>query len=366
MRHSISVPTLLLDQERCLRNIKRMADKAATNQVSLRPHFKTHQSLTIGRWFRDFGIEQITVSSVRMAQHFVQDGWQDITIAFPVNVLEIRAIKELASQISLKLVVENPEGVAALQNAKLTANVFIKADTGAGRTGLGADQWDEIDTLTEQIKAVHNLHFKGFLCHAGHSYKARSKKAILEVHHQSLEIMQQFKKRYESTFPQLVYSIGDTPTCSVADTFPDINEIRPGNFVFYDLTQSQIGSCSADDIAVAMACPVVAKHLDRHEIIIYGGGIHFSKDRLVLSNGQTVYGQLVSPSDLSWSITADTSYVRSLSQEHGVIAASPEVFKRTKIGDIVYILPVHSCMTADLMKKYQLTNGHLIDDMLQY
>jgi len=33
-----------------------------------------------------------------------------------------------------------------------------------------------------------------------------------------------------------------------------VDEIRPGNFVFYDLMQYRIGSCSVGQIAVAMAC----------------------------------------------------------------------------------------------------------------
>lgn len=38
-----------------------------------------------------------------------------------------------------------------------------------------------------------------------------------------------------------------------------------------------IGSCSADDIVVAVVCPVVAKHEERGEMVIYGGAVHFFK-----------------------------------------------------------------------------------------
>jgi D-serine deaminase-like pyridoxal phosphate-dependent protein len=82
----ISVPTLLLDEGRARRNIFRMADKAASNQVRFRPHFKTHQSAAVGEWFRDVGVTAITVSSVEMARYFAAHGWNDITFAFPVNV----------------------------------------------------------------------------------------------------------------------------------------------------------------------------------------------------------------------------------------------------------------------------------------
>ena len=86
--NAITRPTLLLDVVRARRNIARMADKARRNGVRFRPHFKTHQSAAIGAWFRAEGVACITVSSVTMARYFADQGWQDITIVFPVNVRE--------------------------------------------------------------------------------------------------------------------------------------------------------------------------------------------------------------------------------------------------------------------------------------
>lgn len=71
----------------------------------MRPHFKTHQSKTVGHWFREVGIDRITVSSAGMAGYFAADGWQDITIAFPVNVREMETIVDLSSKVDLGLLV---------------------------------------------------------------------------------------------------------------------------------------------------------------------------------------------------------------------------------------------------------------------
>ena len=60
-----------------------------------------------------------------------------------------------------------------------------------------------------------------------------------------------------------IFSIGDTPAMSVVDNFDVIDEIRPGNFVFYDVMQQNIGFCYFEDIAVALAVQVVAKHPER-------------------------------------------------------------------------------------------------------
>ena len=110
----ITKPTLLLNEEIARSNIKRMVEKADRNNVKLRPHFKTHQSHEVGRWFREAGVDRITVSSLSMAGYFAHDGWDDITVAFPANLLEIDLINELASGIRLNLLVESVESAEFL------------------------------------------------------------------------------------------------------------------------------------------------------------------------------------------------------------------------------------------------------------
>ena len=57
-----SYPFLQLDEVKVRNNIKKMAAKASGSGIKFRPHFKTHQSLEIGNWFREFPIDGITVS----------------------------------------------------------------------------------------------------------------------------------------------------------------------------------------------------------------------------------------------------------------------------------------------------------------
>ncbi len=107
----IHQPTLILNEERARRNIHGMAAKAAANQVRLRPHFKTHQSALIGEWFRDEGIDAITVSSLSMARYFAEHGWENITVAFPFNLREIEELWDLGERCHLELLVDSVESV---------------------------------------------------------------------------------------------------------------------------------------------------------------------------------------------------------------------------------------------------------------
>ena len=122
--NEITQPTLIVNEAICRENIQKMAAKAKRNGVIFRPHFKTHQSSSIGEWFRDEGVRAITVSSVKMAENFSKNGWKDITIAFPVNILEIHAIDQLAAKIKLTLLVDQIETVNYL-NDQLSNNVCL-------------------------------------------------------------------------------------------------------------------------------------------------------------------------------------------------------------------------------------------------
>ncbi|MCB0488338.1 MAG: alanine racemase [Cyclobacteriaceae bacterium] len=353
----ISRPTLLLDRKKCLANIDRIVSKANKSDVVLRPHFKTHQSHEIGRWFRDRGVEKCTVSSLHMAEYFAEDGWDDITVAFPVNHHEIEVINRLASKITLNILIASIESVPLIQSGlKHNVNAFLDIDTGYHRTGFAPDNVKEIDEAVQLIDRSPVMRFAGFLSHAGHTYKCRSQKEIKSIHQEEMEIMFGLENKYRSAFKDLIMSVGDTPSASVLDRFEGMTEIRPGNLVFYDLVQERIGSCTKDQIALAMACPVVAVYPERNEAIIYGGGVHFSKDSMTIDD-RTSFGEVVEKTDKGWSTSSTGSYLKSLSQEHGIVHV-PE--NNLKVGDVVLVLPVHACLTADAMGSYTTLEGEKV------
>jgi D-serine deaminase-like pyridoxal phosphate-dependent protein len=220
-------PTLILRAEVAKANIAWMADKANKAGVRFRPHFKTHQSAHVGQWYKEAGVTAITVSSVTMVQYFARAGWNDITIAFPVNIREVAAINELASKVSLNLVVESLETVSFLAKALTHAvKVWIKTDTGYKRTGIDWQNIRGVVDLAKSIKQHDTLHFAGLLAHAGHSYKEYTLDRILDIHQQTLSRLQELKSELEQAhFNDCELSLGDTPSCSLADDFTGVNEI---------------------------------------------------------------------------------------------------------------------------------------------
>lgn len=357
-------PTLLLDEAAARANIQRIAAKARTAGVAFRPHFKTHQSLEIGSWFRDEGVEQITVSSLDMAEYFGNNGWKDITLAFSTNLRQLAGIDRLASQIRLGLLVESPETAAALgQGLQSDLDIWLKIDAGAGRTGLAWDQPELVSQVAEQIHRYPQLHLRGLLTHAGNTYAAPNPSAAEGIFIAANERMNNLRAVLQARgLGPLLVSVGDTPGCSASSDFKGVDEIRPGNFVFFDALQFKIGACRVEDIAVALACPVVALHPQKGEAVIYGGAIHLSKDTLGWQ-GEPIYGLVCRAENGRWDRPLVDGVVSRLSQEHGILKLGPQDLSSLKVGDLVCILPAHSCLTAQAMGRYLCLDGRWIEMM---
>lgn len=363
----ITRPTLVVDKDVCIRNIERMAEKTKQYNLHFRPHFKTHQSAQIGDWFRVSGVDAITVSSVRMAEYFAAHGWNDITIAFSLNILELENINRLAASINLNVLVENKEAAGILvQKAREKMGVFIKIDTGYHRTGVLSNQTGLIDNILNEINENKKLSFKGFLSHTGHTYHARSTHEIFSFHFDALLKLKMLKTRYIKEYPQLKVSLGDTPSASICGNFDGIDELRPGNFVFYDLMQLHLGVCKIEDIAVRMVCPVVAKHISRNEVVIYGGAVHFSKEFIPNTDGKPLFGRIIIRRGNDRILLDTNNYLTRLSQEHGIIKVMQNHLKDFQVGDLVEVLPVHSCLTANLMGQLLSSDGTVIKMMPKY
>ncbi len=358
-------PVVVIDEAVCRTNIQKMAKKAAEKGLRFRPHFKTHQSAAIGQWFRDAGTSAITVSSVSMARYFAREGWDDITIAFPANIAEMEEINRLAGSIRLNLLADHEETVRFLAGAaESSAGIWIETDTGHHRSGAGTGDLRRIDRLLDILSTNDRLTFKGFLSHTGNTYSARSAGEIREMHTEALQKMCSLKAYYRQWWPNLEISLGDTPSCSVCDNWEGADEIRPGNFVFFDLFQWNLGVCRQEEVAVRVFCPVVSLSPGRREAVVYGGAVHFSKDFLLRSRGKRGYGAVVThhPETGKPEFRHDF-YLAALSQEHGIVRGPAEAIRSLRIGDLLEIVPVHSCLTADLAGHYLTTGGLKIAKM---
>ncbi|MGM0627596.1 MAG: alanine racemase [Candidatus Fermentibacterota bacterium] len=334
--------------------MRAMAEKARRLGLGFRPHFKTHQSLEVGGWFRDAGVRSIAVSSLEMARYFISDGWSDITLAIPLNPRQLSLARELCARAELGFTVDSEEALRAIgrMGSHRKPPVWLELDCGDGRTGVRWDDGPLLERLAETAFA-EGLRLAGVLSHAGQTYAAAGPSGVLEAHGTAMERLETALEALGDRAEGIEVSWGDTPSCRLADGFGPATELRPGNFVFFDLMQLMLGSCSPEEIAVSVLCPVISSRPAEGRAVLYGGAVHLSKEYLTL-DGTRVYGALASPDSASpFEPDLSLPLVR-LSQEHGVVGAPGAGLR---VGDLVSVVPVHSCLACDLYSEYMLQEG---------
>src|SRR5688572_11370303 len=258
----LSTPSLILDIERVRRNASRMSQVARRSKVSLRPHIKTHKCIEVARIQTEGHDGAITVSTLAEAREFPRHGFNDITYAVPIEKGKFNdAIEIVASGVKLNLLTDDADTVKALDDASRTAgvafDVFLKIDCGTHRVGVEPETPAAIE-IPRLLSSAKNLDLAGILTHAGHSYNAHSKDEIIAVAHHERDVMVSLAEKLRADGIDVpTVSIGSTPTMSLVDHLDGIDEIRPGNYIFYDGFQATPGSCSFDDTALTVLAAII-------------------------------------------------------------------------------------------------------------
>jgi D-serine deaminase-like pyridoxal phosphate-dependent protein len=225
----------------------------------------------------------------------------------------------------------------------------MKIDCGYHRAGVDPSDPSSVE-MAHSIARSPWTELQGLLAHGGHGYQARSRDEILpyaqEERDQTLALAAVLRDA-GIEIPSL--SIGSTPTMCAVDHLSGIDEIRPGNYIFFDRSQVSIGSCEPGEIAVSVLCSVIGRYPSRHTAIVDAGGLAMSKDA---GDGCQDFGEIL---DLEGRPLPGLRLV-GLSQEHGKIHADPG-FELPEIHSLLRIRPNHSCLSAALFPEYHVHRG---------
>jgi D-serine deaminase-like pyridoxal phosphate-dependent protein len=361
----IKTPSVLLDLSRVRRNAERMREIAHRTNVRLRPHIKTHKCIEVARIQTVGHRGAVTVSTLAEARAFARHGFSDITYAVPIERGKFAEAVEISrlGGIRLNLLTDDAGTVKALDASAGAAGVrfevFVKIDCGTHRVGVEPHSEEAVE-IPRIITDTKNLNFAGILTHAGHSYNVKTKDEILEVARHERDSMVGLAERLRGQSIEVpTVSIGSTPTMSTVDHLDGIDEIRPGNYIFFDAFQATLGSCTFEDTALTVLAAVVHTDLSRNKLVIDAGAIALSKDRgpFGLDPG-CGYGHVL---DLDGNETG--LRVTGMSQEHGeIVAEDGAMIKRFKVGDRVRVLANHSCLTAAQHSYFNVVeDGRIVD-----
>jgi len=353
----LQTPSLVLDLEILERNLRRMALRMRKLKVSMRPHFKTHRNLEIVETQQELKAVGFTVSTVDEARVLVNAGYRDITWAYPVIPNQIYALDNMLQQARLRLLVDSHEAIHALERELDLADpihVWLKVDCGYHRAGVDPQGPLAVE-LAQRLDTSDAFTFDGILSHSGHAYQGRGREALARYAEEERQVMVACAERLRALGVEVPgVSVGSTPAMSAAENLEGVTEVRPGNYVFYDYSQCEIGSCEVKDCALTVATTVISSQPGAGHSVIDAGALALSKDPGPSWVDPPTFGRIYRDYNAA-ELDPDLRIV-SLSQEHGIVNGS------FPVGTRLRILPNHSCLTMPNFEIYNVVRGERIVD----
>ena len=368
----LPTPALVVDVDRLEANLRTMAERCARLGVSLRPHVKTHKCVEIAERQRALGPPEpsaghdagagITVSTLEEARVFAEHGFGDMTWAFPVIPGRLSEAVEIAQRATLRLVIDSPEALAAVEATDHPFHVWLAVDCGYHRVGVDPESELALDLardLARSLAGSGHLVFDGILTHGGHAYDVRSRDEAARVAEQERSVMAGFAERLrhhpEGGIEVPGVSVGSTPGMSAVRRLDGVTEARPGNYAYYDFTQVAIGSCTTRQCALTVLSTVVSCQPGARHAVCDAGALALSKDP---GAWRDEHGAPTSPpgwgeiyADYDAGILHPDLRLASLSQEHGILSAP------VPVGTRLRILPNHSCLTNACFDRVHAVSG---------
>lgn len=337
----VETPAAVVDLDRLEANIARMADRAASAGVALRPHAKTHKSVEVAALQLDAGAAGLTVATLREAEAFAEGGCTDLFVAYPLwaGGGRARRLRTLHEGVRLRVGVDNIDSAEtlamAVKDVQPPLEVLIEVDSGGSRTGVSVDN---VKGLAKQCLRL-GLIVVGAFTHPGHAYAGREKVVAAATDEQNaLRLAGEALQPFLESPP--VLSGGSTPTAN-ADVRVVATEIRPGTYVFGDRQQMTLSALPLDDVALVIASRVVSTPRPG-TAVLDAGSKTLSSDRPSWLQG---FGLLPA---------APEARISSLSEEHAVVTG---LDADIRVGDLMAVVPNHVCTAVNLCSELVVCRG---------
>ena len=333
-----STPFLAVDVDVLQANIDRVAGWAAGRGLDLRPHVKTHKSSEIAHLQVEAGASGIAVATLGEAEVFVQGGFDDVFIAYPLwlDPDRLHRLANLAEQASLRVGFDSLDAALRLRGTGVVG--VIEVDSGHHRSGVEPEFAGAL--AVQALEA--GVDVAGVFTFPGHSYApgagvmaAADEARALAVAAASLRAL---------GVDPAVISGGSTP--SLDATGAGLTEVRPGVYVFNDAQQWELGVCSASEIALTCHATVVSHAGGR--LVLDSGSKVLGADRPAWASGS---GRLLDHPD---------ARVVILSEHHAVadLFGAP----LPPLGSVVRVVPNHVCNAVNLVDELAVfSGGDLVD-----
>jgi D-serine deaminase-like pyridoxal phosphate-dependent protein len=356
----LATPAVLVDSARLERNLSRMQAAANARGVRLRPHAKTHKSPEIARMQLDRGAVGICCAKLGEAEVFADAGVNDIRLPYPLHPANADRVFALADRVTLSFIVDDPavaqawSDLAARRSRPL--EVLVKVDVGFHRCGIDPHS-SSAPGIVRAIAAMPGLGLRGLLSHAGNGYGAASERELEEVAVEEARLLRDLAIASEVQCDEI--SAGATPTARFSLRQDGLTELRPGNYAYFDRTQVTLGSAGWDDCALTVLARVVSRP-SRDRAILDSGSKTLTNDGARGFTSAPGYGAILR--DLVRPEPDPSLLVERLSEEHATVRVLADTDLKT--GDLVRIVPNHSCVVSNLVDTVCLVDGERVVERL--
>lgn len=354
----LRTPCVLLDHARMSQNLQRMQSAATARGLRLRPHAKTHKSIALALRQMGEGAVGICCAKLGEAEVLADGGVEDIRLPYPLNPVNGDRVVELLERARISFIVDHADVAAGwsevMNVAGRTVDVLVKVDVGFHRCGIDPDAANAADFVV-RVAELPGLRFCGLLSHAGHGYGATSESEVEAIARNEAAILAALSDRVRDRGVEVPeVSVGATPTARYSLQQEGLTELRPGNYIYYDRTQVALGAARWDDCALTVLARVVAKpSADR--IILDSGSKTLTND---LARGFAPvpgYGAVLMSVEEVQS-PDDDLVIERLSEEHANVRVRSGAH-RLRPGDLVRIVPNHSCVVSNLVEAAWIVDG---------
>ena len=362
----LRTPCVLVDSARVERNLDRLQAAVDTRGLRLRPHAKTHKSIDFAKRQIAGGAVGICCAKLGEAEIFAAAGIDDIRLPYPLHPVNADRVVDLLDRTRLSFIVDHEEVARgwseAMQRAGRQVDVLVKVDVGFHRCGIDPARADAADFIV-RIAALPGLRFRGLLSHAGHGYGAASEEEVHGIAKAEAQVMTELADAVRARGIEVAeISVGATPTVRYSLEQNGLTELRPGNYIYFDRTQVSLGAAHWDDCALTVLARVVTKPApDR--IILDSGSKTLTNDLARGFAAAPGYGTVLRA--ITGVQAADeTLVVERLSEEHANVRATSGTHA-LEPGDLVRIVPNHSCVVSNLVDAAWLVDGDAVGERLE-
>jgi D-serine deaminase-like pyridoxal phosphate-dependent protein len=357
----LATPAVLIESSRLERNLQRMQAAVSARQRRLRPHAKTHKSPVVARMQVERGAVGICCAKLGEAEVFADAGIGDIRLPYPLNPVNADRVLALAERVHLSFIVDDESIAKAWSEVALGAgrqlDLLIKVDVGFHRCGIDPQPRSAADVV-QRIASMPGLRFKGLLSHAGHAYGVNCDEEARAIAEDEARTLVDLAARSGVRCEEI--SVGATPTARFSVDMDGLTELRPGNYAYYDRTQVALGAAEWDDCALTVLARVVS-HPAPDRLIFDSGSKTLTNDAARGRGNTAGHGAVLD--DIQGSRPDEALLIERLSEEHATVR-DLEGASRLAIGDLVRIIPNHSCVVSNMVDAVWLVDGETVVERL--